>query len=194
MFQRALSLMGLLVVLLACKFLPGGGKSYPDSSDGLKQLAADLTVASDSQGAKMGTNLALPDASAFFTKTFGAEMGAKLAGDYATEAPKLASIQSFFKMATVRGRTVLLVDKHTDATDENANMLQQTAMKAMVAPVPIYTIRAVEPGKTIGSSLWSFAYVDGAFRYLGKLKPVKPDSSPLDELSVKAVGEALKGE
>ena len=114
--------------------------------------------------------------------------------EYATEAAKLNTIGAFFKQAKDKGKTELLIDKHVSATDENANQLQEEAMKAMKTPVPIYTINVVEPGKTIGSSLWSFVYVDGQFRYAGKLKAVKPGASPLDELSKKDLKDALKGD
>jgi hypothetical protein len=66
-------------------------------------------------------------------------------------------------------------------------------MRAMTKPTVIYTIDVVEPGKTIGASLWSFAFVDGHFRYLGKMKAAKPGASPLDELSKKDLADALSG-
>lgn len=188
---RALVLMlGLMAVLLACKMI--GGKSYPESEEGLKQLATDLAAASDSDGAKMGKELALPDANAFFTKTFGAEHASQLAADYATDVPKLGTIGGFFKAAQAKGKTEILIERHTSPDDDNANSLQEAAIRAMKAPIAIYTINCVEPGKTIGSSLWSFAYVDGKFRYLGKLKALKPGAGPLDELSKKDVKDALK--
>ncbi|GMV17373.1 MAG: hypothetical protein HS104_11815 [Polyangiaceae bacterium] len=185
-------MLGLALTLLACKML-GGGKSYPESEEGLKQLATDLSTASDSDGEKMGKDLALPDPSGFFTKTFGADNASKLASDYATDVPKLGTIGSFFKAAQAKGKTEILIEKHTSPDDDNANSLQEAAIRAMKAPTAIYTINCVEPGKTIGSSLWSFAYVDGKFRYLGKLKALKPGASPLDELSKKDVKDALKG-
>lgn len=189
---RALvSCLLLLIVLVACKMM--GGKSYPESEEGLKQLATDLGSASDGDAEKLGKDLALPDATKFFTTTFGAENASKLASDYATDVPKLGTIGGFFKAAKAKGKTELIIEKHVSADDDNANSLQEAAIRAMKTPVPIYTINCVEPGKTIGSSLWSFAYVDGKFRYLGKMKPLKPGASPLDELSKKDVKDALKG-
>lgn len=191
-FQVFVLMLALAATLLACKML-GGGKSYPESEEGLKQLATDLSAASDSDGEKMGKDLALPDPNAFFTKTFGAENASKLAADYATDVPKLGTIGSFFKAAQAKGKTQILIERHTSPDDDNANSLQEAAIRAMKSPTAIYTINCVEPGKTIGSSLWSFAYVDGKFRYLGKLKALKPGASPLDELSKKDVKDALKG-
>lgn len=187
-----LSMVALLCVLLACKMM-GGGKSYPDSTDGLKQLATDLRSADAAEGAKIGKDLALPDPSAFFSVTFGAEHAAKLASDYAVDVPKLPTINGFFKMAESNGKTELLIERHTSPDDDEANALQESALRAMKTPVALYTINCVEPGKTIGSSLWSFAYVDGKFRYLGKLKALKPGASPIDELSKKDVKAALGG-
>lgn len=191
-YSRALFLLLVLTTLLACKML--GGKTYEDSPEGLKQLATDLSNAKKSDAEKMGKALALKDPNKFFTETFGAELGPKLAADYATDSVKLPGIQAFFTMGLLKGRTEILIEKHVSADDENANGYQDAAMRAMVKPIPIYTINVVEPGKTIGSSLWSFAYVDGGFRYLGKLKPVKPNASPLDELSKKDLSDALKGD
>jgi hypothetical protein len=120
-------------------------------------------------------------------------MGAKLSSEYVTEKAKLPTIGSFFTAAKAKSRTEFLIETHTSAADENANGLQEAAMKAMKTPVPIYTVNMVEPGKTIGQSLWSFVYVDGGFRYIGKLKATKPDASPLDELSKKDLKDALGG-
>lgn len=183
---------GVLLTLLACK-LPGASKSYPESEAGLKQLATDLAAASDSDAAKMGRGLALEDPGAFFTATFGAENAAKVSADYSAEVPKLGTIGGFFKAAQLKGKTEILIEKHTSPDDDESNALQEAAIRAMQKPIPIYTINCVEPGKTIGSSLWSFAYVDGKFRYIGKLKGLKPGASPIDELSKKDVKEALGG-
>jgi hypothetical protein len=141
----------------------------------------------------MGRDLALPDANAYFTATFGADNAAKVTADYAAEVPKLATIGGFFKVARLKGKTEILIEKHTSPDDEESNALQEAAIRAMQTPVPIYTINCVEPGKTIGSSLWSFVYVGGKFRYIGKLKGLKPGASPIDELSKRDVKEALGG-
>ncbi len=190
MRKRALVLLiGLLLVLLACKKT----KSYPETPEGLKQLATDSSAASGDDAKKMGEALALPEPDKWYTATFGPELGPKLASDYAVEKVKLSSIGSFFILAKAKGRSEILIEKHTSPDDDGENGLQEAAIRAMKAPVPIYTINAVEPGKTIGQSLWSFAYVDGAFRYIGKMKPVKADASPLDELSKKDLKDALGG-
>lgn len=187
--QKLLLLVVLLAALIACK-----KKSYPEGEEGLKQLATDLSAAEGDDAEKMGKELALPEPEKFFTATFGPEVGPQLASEYSTDVPKLPTIHTFFKAGKAKGRTELLIEKHVSADDENANGLQEAAIRAMKTPIPIYTINVVEPGKTIGSSLWSFAYVDGSFRYLGKLKAVKPGASALDELSKKDLKDALGGE
>jgi hypothetical protein len=190
--SRALPLVALLLSLLACKML-GGGKSYENNSAGLTQLAQDLSAADKGDAEKMGEALALPDPAAFFTATFGPELGPTLAADYATDKAKLKGVQAFFILNKLKGRTEVLVEQHTNADDENMNALQEAAVRAMKTPTVIYTINVVEPGKTIGASLWSFAFVDGTVRDLGKLKAAKPNASPLDELSKKDLADALKG-
>ena len=191
--SRLVLLVGLLVALLACKKLMGG-KSYPDGEAGLTQLATDLTNAEGGEAEKLGKNLALPDPYKFFTTAFGPTEGGILALEYDREVPKLGTIHMFFKAGKTKGRTQILVEKHVSADDENANALQEAAVRAMKTPMAIYTVNVVEPGKTIGSSLWSFAYVDGNFRYLGKMKALKPNSSPFDDLSKKDLKDALSGD
>lgn len=193
-FARRFSLLvALLVVLLGCKKLMGG-KSYPESEEGLRQLATDLSSGEGEDAEKLGRELALPDAQKFFSGTFGPELGPQLASEYATDVPKLPTIHMFFKAGKAKGRTELLIEKHVSADDENCNGLQEAAIRAMKTPIPIYTVNMVEPGKTIGSSLWSFAHVDGSFRYLGKMKALKPGASALDELSKKDLKDALQGQ
>jgi hypothetical protein len=194
----------LLLALLACKKLKGEDSeatpaaapaaAYEEGPDGLKKLAQDLTTKDAAEAEALGKTLALPDAQKFFTETFGPELSGQLATDYAGEVGKLGTLHGFFKMNQAKGRTEVNVSKHTSPDDESQNGYQEAAIRAMKTPVALYTIRVVEPGKDLGSSLWSFAWVDGGFRYLGKLKPVKPDGTAFDELSKQGVKDALKGE
>ncbi|MCA9595501.1 MAG: hypothetical protein KC776_19435 [Myxococcales bacterium] len=191
-WTRYAGLLFLVVTLLACKMLKGQ-KSYEGNVAGLTQLATDLSNAKKSDAQDMGKALALPDPTAYFSATFGPDLGGQLATEYASEAAKLPSVQAFFILNKLKGRTQILVEEHTTADDPNANGLQDAAMRKMTKPTVLYTVNVVEPGKTIGASLWSFAYVDGHFRYLGKLKATKPGASPLDELSKKDLQDALEG-
>lgn len=166
---------------------------YPDSVVGLERLAHEISEASEADSMKLGEALALPDHEKWFVETFGAELGAALAADYAEQKPKLGGIRSFFDAAKAKGRTRIFVERHTTPDDPGENTLQEFAIRKMQRAITLYTINCVEPSKTIGASLWSFAYVDGYFRYLGKMKATKPGALPIDELSKKDLKEALEG-
>jgi hypothetical protein len=153
----------------------------------------ELAVAGPDQQREMGEALALPDASAFFQSTFGPELGGTLAAEYTQQAAKLPTIGSFFEVNRAKGRTRIFIEVLLKADDENANGFQQAAVRAMVRPIPLYTVNLVEPAKDIGASLWSFVHLDGKFRFIGKLKATKPDGTQLDELSIKHLKEALEG-
>jgi hypothetical protein len=62
----------------------------------------------------------------------------------------------------------------------------------MKHPVALYLARFRRPDGSGSFTLWSFAYVDGAFRMIGKTKALAPSSSDktLDELGELPVGEA----
>ena len=78
-----------------------------------------------------------------------------------------------FKQAGTEGRTEVKAIKIANANDANATGLQKAALSAMKAPVPLYTVKLVKPGETSGTSLWSFAYIDGSYVFLGEMKGVK---------------------
>lgn len=177
----------LLAVLLACK----KAKSYPDGEAGLAELANDLAAA-DSDGAKkIAESLKLPKPAEWFNATFGPELGPKLAADYEKEAVQLPTIQGFFIAAKAKNRTSFSGIRVADGSDD-ANVYQMQAIRAMKSPVSLYTIVAAEPGDDGGSTLWSFAHVDGTFRYVGKLKAANASPGPLDEFRKKDVIKALK--
>jgi len=177
----------LLVALLACK----KSKSYADGEAGLGELANDLAAADADGAKKIAESLKLPKPAEWFSATFGPELGAKLAADYEREAVQLPTIQGFFIAAKAKNRTSFSGIRVEDGSD-NANVYQMQAIRAMKTPVTLYTILATEPGDDGGSTLWSFAHVDGSFRYVGKLKAANPSPGPLDEFRKKEVLKALK--
>ena len=56
----------------------------------------------------------------------------------------------------------------TDPRDKEAKGLQAEALKAMKEPVALYTVYFKAKGADAGKSVWSWVYVDGAFRIMGK--------------------------
>lgn len=187
-FRDWMLLFVLLAALLACK----KGKSYPDGEEGLKQLGSDFLSADESDGKKLGEGLKLPKPAEWFSATFGPELGAKLAADYDAEAAKLATIRLFFVAGKAKGRTEVRAFKLTSPESGDANMYQIQAIRGMKQPTALYTLQIVAPGEDSGSTLWSFAHVDGSFRYVGKLKAANPSPGPLDEFRKSEVLKALK--
>jgi len=146
-----------------------------ETADGLKatvQAIVDAAKAGKGEEVqKLTEALFLPDAGKFFTEVFGEELGKKLADEYARlPKPELAKL---FEKVAKDGRTNVTAWKIAGADDENATGLQKEAIKAMKKPVALYSVRMAEPGKTSGMTLWSFVYVDGAFRIAGKMRAVK---------------------
>jgi hypothetical protein len=145
---------------------------YADGEEGLTKLAADLVAAAKAKDQekleKLCGSLALPDAGAFFKKTFGDEKGAALAGGYDKmkgEMPK--GLAKDLAKNVEKGRTEVHVKK---AEGDQATGAQKTATDTMKEKVALWTISLVEPGQKLGTSYWSFAYVDGAWRFLGKMR------------------------
>jgi hypothetical protein len=183
------ALVAFGLALPACK----SEKSYPESTEGLKQLNVDLMAASDSDAVKLGEALALPEPDKWFTQRFGTELGQKLASEYAENRGELSKLKEFWAKAKAKNRTEIIVEEHKSADDEGLNALQEAALRAMKPPMTLYTVKMVEPGQALGTSLRSFVYIDGKFRYLGKMKAAKPGANPLDELSKRDLKAALRG-
>ena len=153
---------------------------YPDTADGLKQWATDM-LAAEKAGEKdkfseAAREAILPNHEAWFKAMFGDETGGKLEAEYgklvADTAKYEGQIRELFHERNEKGQTEVAAMRIEKADDKNATGAQKKAMHAMKTPTPLYTIRFTEPGKDAGFTLWSFVYVDGGFRLVGKLKAI----------------------
>lgn len=149
--------------------------TYPDSTDGLKKLISDILAASKAgDKEKVSTlvkSLMLTNHEAWFKQTFGDDKGAKLSADYGKFLGDFEpSASELFAKMVEKGQTNIQVDRFAKAGDPKAVGLQEDALKAMKSAVPLYSVRLLEPGKDTGMHLYSFVYVDGAFRFISKLK------------------------
>jgi hypothetical protein len=82
-----------------------------------------------------------------------------------------AALVAVFEGRVKDGRTFVSVTKIESATDDNGTGSQKQALAAMKVKVPLYTVRFREqPGTSSGYTLWSFVYVDGGFRFIGKMQ------------------------
>ena len=160
-------------LLASIVFWPIAARAADDISS-LKKLIED-TLAAYRAGDKVRAEalvrpMKLPDAAAWFKRVFGDEVGAKLAADYAEGTRDLtAGLGSLFEGRVKDGRTFVSVIKLESAMDSNATGYQKQALAAMKEKVPLYTVKfGAQPGAT-GFSLWSFVFLDGQFRLVGKM-------------------------
>lgn len=151
---------------------------YPDSTDGLKRLIGDILAATKAgdkeKAATLVKDLMLTNHEAWFKQSFGDDKGAKLSEDYAKSLGEFEpSASQLFAGMVEKGQTNIQVSRFQKAGDPKAVGLQNDALKAMKSPVALYSVRMLQPGKDLGMHLWSFVYVDGAFRFIGKMSGLK---------------------
>jgi hypothetical protein len=149
---------------------------YPDTAAGLESFTNDVLAAlkdgKTDQAKELLKDIAVPDADTWFAKTWGEETGKKLSAKYAKLSKDLPeAMLKVFKSQLEQNRTNVKAYKLESADDKEATGLQRGAMNAMKVKVPLYGVRLVAPGKEAGMHLWSFVYVDGKFRMVGKLSP-----------------------
>ena len=163
----------LTLVLGAILFSVLPARAAPDAATLQKLMEDSLAAAKAGQKDKVAAllePLVLPDATTWFKKIFGDEIGAKLGNEYNRMSPTLATdLAGIFEGRVKDGRTLVSVTKIESATDPNATGLQKQAIEAMKTKVPLYTVRFAEKAGMPGYTLWSFVYVDGRFRLVGRM-------------------------
>jgi hypothetical protein len=192
--------LGLAFTLAACSKKARPLRDYPDGLDGFRQLATDwVAAAKDGDKAhveKMAARMALPDPPAFFAETFGADAKDRLLAEYTEGAADFTKVSGglLLKLVKDEGRNQFEVRRHTDPEDPDATGFQMLALRGMKQPVPLYTLRLSRPDGSKVFSLWSFVYVGGGYRIVGRLTKVddKPRSSDLDMLMQLPTAEAKK--
>jgi len=152
--------------------------TYPENSEGLKQLFADLLAASqERQGQKVYAlmrSLLLPDANKWFTDTFGEDVGSPLAEEYTREMEKFpAAMTGLFLRLTNPKDLKITVTAVEQSDDPNARIHQRFALAAMANPVPLYTVKLQKENSSSHITLWSIVYVDGGFRLTGKMERIR---------------------
>lgn len=169
----------LVVALLGMACGSNSNKvSYDESADGLKKLMSDIYEAQKSGDkdklSRLLKSLELPDAEAWFKKVFGADVGAKVAAQHKTISGSIISdLERIFAKVVTDGQSEIRITRLEKADDSNANGNQKDVLAAMKEPVPIYSVRFVKPGETLGMHLYNYVYVDGTFRVAGKMDAVR---------------------
>jgi hypothetical protein len=168
----------LMFTLLGMACSKSNKLSHPDSTDGLKTLMSEILDAQKS-GDKdkfdgFVKSLELPDADAWFKKVFGDEKGSSVAAQYKTNSTALKQdLSRLFGKIVADGQTEIKVTRLEKADDPLATGNQKDVLAAMKNPVPIYSVRFVKPGETLGMHLYNYVYVDGTFRLAGKMEAAK---------------------
>jgi hypothetical protein len=86
------------------------------------------------------------------------------------------------------GKTEISVERFTQADDPMANGNETYALRHAKQPLVLYSVRITPPGKRMGIHLYSFAYVDKGFRFLGKMSTLVPPDGK-DDPMLSAVAE-----
>lgn len=146
--------------------------TYPPSPDGLQKLIKDIvaaTAADQNQTPSAYLNsLLLPDPQGWFKSVLGEEKGAEVAEEYAKERAalpsRLAATFALFVDQHLSNSEVKRFDKPCDLqTSED----QYRFLSALEQPTRLYEARMLNPDRRSAQTFWFFAYVDGAFRYIG---------------------------
>lgn len=153
----------------------GETAAYPDTPEGLTKLCKEaITLAKGGKRAELAAKVkgfVIPNADAWFKRTFGPETGAALSEEYATGQSQMeASLARSFMTAAEEGQSDVRVFKFTQPDQEGITATQKKIMGAMVVKSPLYSVYLTQPGEDTGMHLYSFVYVDGNFRMAGKMK------------------------
>jgi len=106
-------------------------------------------------------------------------MGAKIDANHVKLSQNMTEgLLKSYKAQLAQNRTNVTAYKLTDPESKDATGLQSGAMKAMKEKVPLYGVRLIEPGKDAGMHYWSFVYVDGGFRMIGKMNARAAEPAP----------------
>jgi hypothetical protein len=145
------------------------------------QTLVRLCLAKDDAAAiESVRSLLLPEAPTWFLATFGEEHARALALEYAPWILRLPDLPSEVRRNAAAGKTELLVERFERSDDEMATTFQAIALRKMKTKLPLYSMRLVEPGDEDGWHLWSFAWVDGKVRFIGRLMALTPIAADPD--------------
>lgn len=194
----------VVIAGLALSLVAGCGKKsfhYDGTDDGFARLVADIQGANRTDDdldrlARITKDLSLPDPKGFYTRTFGAEHADALVAELASENSTRFADDAPKGMRDLYDHGYVAATGHCfDKPDDAATGYQNVALRAMKQPAPLCTMRFSKPGEPDGDfTLWSFAYVDGAWRMIGKTKALAPKSDDpiMDQLGELPVRDAKK--
>ncbi|HYA96749.1 MAG TPA: hypothetical protein VEH49_01540, partial [Methylomirabilota bacterium] len=172
----------LLALLLPCELPlaasasdgPKPVTSYGDGSGELARLGKDIVHAAkepnSAEYAALLASLTQTVPESWYGDVFG-ENSADLYGQYRPALPRLdEQLREFFAGVLRDGATDTTASKHVASCDDGSGELVYPVLALREKQVPLYELRFGK-GKKL-HRLWALAYMGGAFRFVGELKPV----------------------
>ena len=171
---------------------------YENSSRGLKNLMTDVLRATgtrnDSLSGSLYRSLELMESNAWFSAHFGPDDAQRLSSQYTEVAGRFGQLRALFSQLNRSKRTQIEVTRHTQKQSAAANGHQRAALRQMIKPVPLYSVRFLAVGEQHGYHMWSFVHHQGSFRWAGMMKLSPPPTNGVDpkELAPKDLQRAKK--
>jgi hypothetical protein len=159
--------------------------AYQETTSGLGKFIADMMAAVKAgdldRADALAGNLQFESPQDWFREIFGDELGAELYREYVPVRGRLVELTTLLDALQKKGLTRVEVERFTRTDDDASVGYQSEALKRMVKPTPLYSVRLSNPEGTEVFHLWSFVYQRGRFRWLGKAKKVAPEPPTGDE-------------
>jgi hypothetical protein len=196
--------MRTVLLGIALSLAAGCGKKAPryDGDPGgfdrqLQDIEDAARAGDTARLAKVTKDLSLPDPKGFYTRTFGPEHADALVDELASENSTRFGDDAPVGMKDLVDHGYLAVTGSCfTKADDAATGYQNVALRAMKQPLMLCTARFSKPDDPDHGdfTLWSFAYVDGAWRMIGKTKALAPkaDDPMIDQLGELPVRDAKK--
>jgi len=179
-----------------------GVPSYPNTAQGLEKLMKEmLKLAKHSKNPQalgpFAKSLALPDADTWFNSVFGDARGAAFAAASERERTQI-ELSAPDTLASLHKQDLTDVEavRFDDSCNDRASATEYPFLLLRQRSEPLYDVRFTD-GQG-GEFVWAyFAYVQGAFRYIGTLQKKRAKSSyergapqPVDEPSADPTAES----
>lgn len=182
---------------------PGQIAAYqPEGASSLESLFRNLFAAYD-QGKKdvierAGRQLVLPNPEGWFAETFGQQQAGALSKEYQNVRKMLETdFLGLIKGLETRDQTQVYAVAIRTPADRSANEAQKKALLSMTSAMPLYSAYFFKKGSKSPYQVYSFVYVGGNFRFVGKMqalatpKPLGPaQSTPATAGAASGSGDA----
>ena len=149
--------------------------NYPDHTGGLERLGKDIIKAlkdgDTTHASALMHSLLLPDSKTWYAKIFGEVNAEALSEKYEEVSKDLPAHLEVLFAKFVDEHATSVSAKRFDAScnDDNAGDFTFGVLQARLEPIPLYELRFASGERFY--RLWAIAYVGGAFRFVGDLRP-----------------------